>query len=101
MLHNSLEPDRTDDAICPLYSLVMHFTMVSFCRQTGHRSDINYSVQISRRYFGSPMSSDSNALNSYTFLSNIYNCNIIVVYCLNAYRLFNSFKDVLRQTACR
>ena len=28
----------------------------------------NYSVQNSpRRYFGSPMSSDSNALNSYTF----------------------------------
>ena len=28
----------------------------------------NFSVQNSpRRYFGSPMSSDSNALNSYTF----------------------------------
>ena len=54
-----------------------------------------YSVQNSpRRYFGSPLC-DSNALNSYTFdFSNIYNCNIIVVYCLNAYRLFPSFKNV-------
>ena len=60
----------------------------------------NYSVQNSpRRYFGSPMSSDSNALNSYTFKVT-YITNIIVVYCLNAYQLFLSFKHVLRQKAC-
>ena len=47
----------------------------------------NYSVQNSpMRYLGSPMSSDSNALNSYTFTVT-YITNIIVVYCLNAYRL--------------
>ena len=50
--------------------------------------------------FGSLMSSDSNAFNSYNSQNNIYNCNIIVVYCLNAYLLFPSFKNVLRQTAC-
>ena len=44
-----------------------------------------YSVQNSpRRYFGSPMPSDSNALNSYKFKVT-YITNIIVVYCLNAY----------------
>ena len=51
----------------------------------------NYSVKNSPgRYFGSPMSSDSNALNSYTFKVT-YITNIIVVYCLNAYQLFPSF----------
>ena len=60
----------------------------------------NYSVQNSpRRYFGSPMSSDSNALNSYT-LKVTYITKMISVYCLNAYRLFLSFKHVLRQKAC-
>ena len=54
----------------------------------------NYSVQNSpRRYFGSPMSSDNNVLNSYT-LKVTYIANIIEVYCLNAYGLFLSFKHV-------
>ena len=48
MLHNSLEPDRTDGKtvqyvlqiilLCILISL-----MVFFCRQTGYRSDIKQS----------------------------------------------------------
>ena len=51
-------------------------------------------------YIGSPMFSNSNALNSYTF-DVINNCNIIVVYCLNAYRLFPSFKNVLSRDGYR
>ena len=35
----------------------------------------------------------SNALSSNTFeVSNIYNCNIIGVYCLSGYRLFVAFR---------
>ena len=61
----------------------------------------NYSVQNSHsRYFGSPMPYDSNALNGYTFKVT-YITNIIVVYCLNAYQLFHSFKYVKKQTACQ
>ena len=43
----------------------------------------NYSVQNSpRRYFGSPMSSDNNVLNSNTLkVTYIHVANIIVVYC--------------------
>ena len=43
-------------------------------------------------YFGSPLSSDSTTLSSNAFeVSNIYNCNIIEVYCLNAYWFFATF----------
>ena len=47
----------------------------------------NYCVKTPTwRSFSSPLFSDSAALSSYTFeVSNIYNCNNIGVYCLNAY----------------
>ena len=45
-----------------------------------------------RGYFASTLSSDSTALSSNQFdVSDIYNCNIIGVYCLNAYWLFAAF----------
>ena len=55
------------------------------------------------RSFGSPLSSDSTALSSNTFeVSNIYNCNIIGVYCLYEYWLFAVLRLVhLRQSAVR
>ena len=41
----------------------------------------NYSVQnYPRRYFGSPMSSDSNALNSYTF--NVTYITVTSLWCI-------------------
>ena len=43
-------------------------------------------------YFGGQFSSDSTILSSNTFeVSNIYNCHIIEVYCLNAYLKFAAF----------
>ena len=43
-------------------------------------------------YFGGPFSSYSIVLSSDTFeISNIYNCHIIEVYCLNAYLMFVAF----------
>ena len=46
--------------------------------------------------FGSPLSSDSTALSTNAFeVSNIYNCNIIVAYCLNANWMFAALSLML------
>ena len=53
----------------------------------------NCSIQNSpSEVFWHPFICDSNTLSSNTFaVSSIYNCNIIDVYCLNAYGLFAAF----------
>ena len=47
-------------------------------------------------YFGSPRSSDSTALKVVKLkVSNVYNCNVVVLGCFGAYELFATSNEVI------